>query len=219
MTHPVQVPAINRTTTDPRIPGWHRETTFLNDYPPGPDPVVFVIGALTGTIAGLLIEQLPAAQHYLFEPQDWAAAELRQKFGQLPNVKVCEFGLGDRSGRFEMGLYGAEYCSFMRGDTPLGPRDRLFDGELVEFGAFMEREGLDEVYYASLNIEGYEFVLLPHMADSGWLEKCRTVGISWHRPCRWLGSMSASQPAVNERLGESHELVLSIDNWQSWGQS
>jgi len=60
--HPLQIPAINLTTTDPAIPGWHRETTFLRDYPPEAGAAIFVIGAYNGTIADLLIQQEPDAR-------------------------------------------------------------------------------------------------------------------------------------------------------------
>jgi len=217
--HPVQIPALNLTTTDPAVPGWHRETTFLRDYLHEPGAVIFVIGAYNGTIAQLLIEQEADARFYLFEPQDWAAAQLREKFGHLPNVKVCEFGLGDCSGTFRMGLYQTYFCSFMRGSQELKGADTWFDGRLVEIGDFLESEGIAEVYYASINIEGYEFVLLPHMAGKGLLERVRTIGISWHGPdCTWLGQPVHGQEAEEETLAKTHDLVLSIDNWQSWAR-
>lgn len=214
-----QIPTLNLGTTDPSLLGWHRETTFLDDYPPGPDPVIFVIGAFSGTIAGLLIEKFPNARHYLFEPQNWAAAQCRATFGHLPNVKVCQFGLGDRSGTFLMALYETDACSFVRGSEPLKlGAERYYAARMEEFGGFMEREGIEEVYYASINIEAYEFVLLPYMDDLGWLERCRIVGVSWHIAggTTWFGDDVPSQQVVQERLAKHHELVLSIDNWQSW---
>ena len=218
MEHPVQIPTLNLTMTDPSIPGWHRETTFLQSYPSGrSDPVILVVGAYNGTIAGLLIEQMPEARYYLFEPQDFAAKRLREKFGHLPNVKVCEFALGDRSGTFQMALYGTDSCSFMRGLTPLTPgHEAFFDARMEEFGAFMEREKIEEVYYASVNIESYELVLLPHLVDTGWLEKIETVGISWHHSATWKNKSTTSYGDIQDMLAEDHELVLGIDNWQSW---
>ena len=217
--HPLQVPAINLTTTDPAIPGWHRETTFLRDYPHEAGAAIFVIGAYNGTIADLLIQQEPDARFYLFEPQDWAAAQLRERFGHLANVRVCEFGLGDRSGMFRMARYGTYFCSFVRGDDPLTPgAEGYFEARMEEFGAFMEGEGLDKVYYASLNIEGYEFALLPYLHRRGWLQKIQTIGISWHAGggYTWLDERTACYDDVQLVLAERHDLVLSIDNWQSW---
>lgn len=219
-----QIPAINLTGTDPRIPGWQRETTFLNAYPPEGEPNVFVIGAYNGGIAGVLIRQLPDAEHWLFEPQDWAAEQLRGKFGHLANVHVREFGLGDRSGTLPMGSYGNDGCSFMRGPTPTPPGAIWFDGRLVEFDEFMRREGLSGVYHTSMNIEAYEYVLLPHLVKTGWLERCQTIGISWHdcahcgvgSPYTYLGQSVPCWYEMQELLAKDHDLVLSIDNWQSW---
>lgn len=222
-----QIPAINLTGTDPGILGWHRETTFLKSYPPKSEPNVFVIGAYNGTIAGLLIAQMPNAQHWLFEPQDWACHQLCQKFGHLPNVHICEHALGDRSGVLRMGLYGTDTCSFTRGSIPLKDLPGVwYDGRMVEFDEFMRGAGLRDVYYASLNIEAYEFVLLPHLAATGWLARVQTIGISWHdsrstgysiqAPYTYLGEPLPRWEAMQELLGKTHDLVLSIDNWQSW---
>lgn len=216
--HPVQIPALNLTGTDPAVPGWHRETTpLMNMQSDQEDPVIFVIGTYIGTVAGWLIEQHPAAKHYLFEPQDRACVILRKKFGQMPNVKICQRGLGDRSGMYALGLKGAEYASFMRGPTPL--TSKTDEAELVEFGEFVAGEDIEDVYYATFNIEAYEYVLLSHMAKIGWLEKCQMLGISWH-DCggayTWLGEPVVSYAAVQELLKETHRLTLSIDNWQTW---
>lgn len=222
----IQTPAINLTGTDPSILGWHRETTFLNSYPPKGEPNIFVIGAYNGTIAALLIDQLPDAVHWLFEPQDWAAKQLREKFGHLSNVHIHEHALGDCSGTLRMGLYGSDMCSFMRGPTPFKDiPSTWFDGEMVEFDEFMESQELDWVYYASLNIEGYEYILLPHVAKLGWIKRWQTIGISWHDarynspipgPFTYLGNPAPIYEEMQELLAKTHELVLSIDNWQTW---
>lgn len=223
-----QIAALNLTGTDPRKAGWHRETWPLSAYPPKGDANIFVIGAFGGTIAGLLIEQMPDARHYLFEPQDWACKQLAEKFGHISNVRILPFAVGDRSGVLRMGLYQTDTCSFMRGPMPFknmqGPGG-WYDAQMVDFDQFMRREKLETVYYAKMNIEAYEYVLLPHLARTAWLEKCQIIGISWHdaRYCRpiggpftYLGGEVPVYEDMQELLGKTHDLVLSIDNWQTW---
>lgn len=222
-----QIPALNLTGTDPRILGWHRETTFLKSYPPKGDPNIFVIGAYSGTIAGLLIEQLPDARHWLFEPQDWACKQMRERFGHLANVHICEHGLGDRTGRFRMGLYTSYDCTFLRSQAvPFKDiAGTWFDGSLVEFSEFCRSQGLESVYYTSINVEGFEYVLIPHLARTRWLERMWCVGVSWHDtrfncpvpgPYLWQGEPVAGLDETKTILAQTHDLVLSIDNWQSW---
>jgi FkbM family methyltransferase len=223
-----QIPALNLTGTDPAIFGWHRETTPLAAYPPKGEPVIFVIGAFSGTVAGMLIEQCPEAHHYLIEPQDWACAQLREKFGHLPNVNIRQFALGDRSGVLQMSLYGTYDCSFMRGPTPLkevAGWGGYYDGRMVEFDECMRQERVQSIYYAKMNIEAYEYILLPHMARTGWLKRCQVIGISWHDaryncpnpgPFSYLGEAVPVYEEMQELLARTHELVLSIDNWQTW---
>lgn len=224
----VQIPALNLTGTDPTKAGWHRETAPLLAYPPMDKPNIFVIGAFGGVIAGLLIEQMPHAYHYLFEPQDWAVRQLNDKFGHLPNVRILPYALGDRSGVLRMGLYQTDTCSFMRGPVPFkdieGPGG-WYDGQMMDFHEFMRRENLDSVYYAKMNIEAYEYVLLPYLARAGWLEKCQVIGISWHDarycspiggPFTYLGDPVPVYEDMQVLLDKTHELVLCIDNWQTW---
>jgi len=207
---------------------WYRETSFLLDYPSRAEyPVILVIGALVGVIAKLLLDQHPEADHHLFEPQDWACERLREKFGDRPNVHIHQFGLGDQNGIFQMGLYRSDSCSFMRGLIPLKD-GTWFDGELKEFEQCMGELGIEGIYYASINIEAYELVLLPHMARVGWLERCETIGISWHDdikkttdyagPYSWLGHKVPGSWAMQDILGETHKKVLELDNWQSWAR-
>lgn len=223
--HPIQIPSINLTGTNPAMLGWHRETTpLLTLLPKDEDLTIFIIGAYSGTIAKLLLEQYPGAKHCLLEPQDWACEMLRGKFGGFPNVTVYQKGLGDRSGIFRMGLYKSYDCSFMRGGIPFKD-GTWYDAELAEFGAFMQEEGVESISYATLNIESYEYVLLPHMARIGWLEKCQVLGLSWHDarfntpvkgPYTWLGEPVVSYEDVQEILQQTHRIVLEIDNWQTW---
>lgn len=204
---------------------WHRETSPLLELPSGENRTIFVIGAYSGTVAGMLIEQHPTYEHHLFEPQDWACDQLREKFSDLGNVHVHQFGLGDRSGTFQMAMRGAYDCTFMQAAVPFGD-DSKFDAKLVEFGEFVESRGIDNLYYATLNIEAYEYVLLPHMARIGWLERCQVLGLSWHDdslfgspvpgPYTWLGEAAPHYAEMQALLAKTHDLHLEIENWQTW---
>jgi len=222
-----QIPAINLTGTDPGKAGWHRETTPLAAYPPKGEPNIFIIGAYSGTIAGLLIDQEPQAKHYLFEPQDWACKVLRDRFSQYPNVEVCEFGLGDTTGLHKMCLYTSYDCTFLRSQTVMFSDDPAawHDGWMMEFGDFMEMCQLKSIWYASINIEGYEYALIPYLQETGWLDKIEVLGVSWHDarfncpvpgPYVWQGNVLPSYEQMQELLAETHKLVLEIDNWQTW---
>lgn len=216
-----QIPALNLTGTSPSDQNWHRETSFLRSFPPEADPNIFVIGAYTGTITELLIDQMPHANYWLFEPQDWACQALGEKFEHLANVNVCDFGLGDHNGVLEMAHYETYFCSFCRGPTPLSHDCKMLpNAKIVEFGDFMRQEGLKDIYHASLNIESYEFVLIPHLMRTGWLRHFQTMGISWHDGggslYSYLGKPLAGWDEVHRYLEQHHRLVLSIDNWESW---
>lgn len=222
----IQTPSLNLTTTNPAMIGWHRESSWLADYPANEQSVVFVIGAYSGTTAGLLLDVLPQAKYHLFEPQDWAVAQLQERFGHLPNVRICAFALGDRIGTFPMALYTSNGCTFVEGSIEYSQEPQHWtNGRMEEIARWCESAGIAEIHHASLNIEGYEYILLPHMARTGWLSRCKTIGISWHGsqwntvvpgPFTWQGDPVAEYDEVQDILARDHRLVLEIDNWQSW---
>lgn len=222
----VQIARINRTGTDPATPGWHRESSPLASYPYQPGEHILIIGAYSGTVAELVLKERVWAMHWLFEPQDWACRQLRERFARHSNVKVCQYGLGDREGVFQMGLYTSYDCTFVRGSIPFKDLPGVwYDAQLMEFADTMRVLNIQDIHYAHLNIEGYEYVLIPWMARQGWLSRCRLLGISWHDarfncpvkgPYMWRGERTPGYDQMQALLPLTHELVLEIDNWQSW---
>lgn len=220
----VQIPRINRGSTVP-ADGWHRETAWIADYPAGLNDVIAVIGAYSGTTTRLLIERAPEATFHLFEPQDWAIKQLRERF-PLPNVHIHPFGLGDRTGRFQMALYTSNGCTFMKGGRQFKEGgDGWFTADQMEFTAAMQSIGIGQIHHASINIEAFEYVLIPYMARTGWLARCKTLGVSWHDtsfntvlpgPYTWQGEPVPTWAEVQALLAETHDVQLEIDNWQTW---
>ena len=224
----LQFPALNRTPTLPSEAGWHRESTPLRGLLRPSDAPIFIIGAYSGTTTQLLIDVHPERVFYLFEPQDWAIRQLRERFGSMPNVRIFPFGLGDRSGTLPMCLYTSDGCTFMKGGIEFKEDPQYWcEGEMMEFSEFMARQTAQKIAHASLNIEGYEYVLLSHLARTGWLERIETLGVSWHGsefktvvpgPFTYFGDPVPPWEDMQTLLATTHDLILSIDNWQTWGR-
>lgn len=152
-----------------------------------------------------------------FEPQEWAHERLRARVidrGEMvypaATLEVEPYGLsaGER-GRFEMGGWGTDACSFLLDDAYFtehpeeGRRDRGL-GELRPVAEAFDGLGLSEVAVMCVNIEGYEYKLIPAMAAAGLLPRIAHLMIQFHRahdPSRRL------EAEIRAALAPTHDLA------------
>lgn len=122
-----------------------------------PKSMVIEVGGFHGRWAKEINERYHP-QLVIYEPQTWLAEELSQTFVNDTNVTVKPYGLGTAPGKCTMYSYGTDGCSFIKGnETALGP------GTLVE--ANMELAQYEPIDVMLINIEGYEYKLIPHLIN------------------------------------------------------
>ena len=155
---------------------------------------------------------------YIFEPQARAYQQLVEKFAGYPKARIFNFGLGDRDGTFTLGMRGTDACTFLRGPVPFKDLPGVWEeARMVDINRFLAEQGLDEIDYCMMNIEGYEYILLPYMASTGSIESCRYLGIDFHRdgPYTWLGQPAPYYPEIQEILQRTHEKIQG-EKWEVW---
>lgn len=136
------------------------------DFPLTKDSVVLEIGGYKGRWA-LEIAQRYQPRLFVVEPQDWAFVECCRVLKEFPRTQVFNIALGKESGKFPMGNWETDGCSFtnLPGGKPVGI------GEMIEFKEFMNLENIDHINLCLMNIEGYEFRLIPYMLQAGIMDK------------------------------------------------
>lgn len=142
------------------------------------DAVVVVAGAYQGKVMQLLADMYPNYGKIVgFEPQTWAhtQAQARLVLGHYKNTPVALYGIGLKTGTFPMGEYHTDACSFVN----VNARERSV-GFMVEFSEAMKRAEIEHIDLAVVNIEGYEFLLVPHIINNGWIDKIDRLAIQWH---------------------------------------
>lgn len=128
------------------------------DWPLTRDSVVVEVGGYKGRWA-LQIAERYAPRLYVFEPQNWAAAVCRRVLG--PVATVLEYALGTEDRILPMGNYETDGASLLvPGDYRVG---------VLEIGATFAELGLSYIDLMLMNIEGYEYTLIPHMIKRGIL--------------------------------------------------
>lgn len=139
---------------------WDRKSV---EFPLNENSIVFDIGAYKGRWSIEIIKRYNC-RLYAFEPQAWAHEVCRQALELYPRAHVFRHGLGVESGVFPMEEYETDGATFMVGRSE---RDQSGVGELVEIGSFLAKKRIRRIDLCMMNIEGYEYALIPHMLDLG----------------------------------------------------
>ena len=127
-----------------------------------PSSVVVEVGGYKGRWA-LQIAERYAPRLYVFEPQPWAAQACREVLGE--RAFIMDLALGTTTGLLVMNEWNTDGCSFVR-----APRvDHQGFGTVREVGTVFAELGLTHIDLMLMNIEGYEYRLIPHMLDQGVL--------------------------------------------------
>lgn len=129
------------------------------DWPLTRESVVVEVGGYTGRWA-LQIAERYAPRLYVFEPQLWAAQVCRGVLGS--KGIVFPYALGATSGAMLMGEWETDGCSLVKPSAE-------HPCEMVEISRTFRELQLSHIDLMLMNIEGYEYTLLPHMLDQGIL--------------------------------------------------
>lgn len=126
------------------------------EWPLTRESTVIDVGGYKGRWA-LQIAERHHPRLYVFEPQPWAADVCREVLGDRAVIIPNALGMSD--GTFSMARFETDGCTFVNGNGPLGA--------MHEISAAFAEYGITHIDLMMMNIEGYEYTLIPHMLDKG----------------------------------------------------
>lgn len=129
---------------DEKALDWPRLTT---------ESVVVEVGGYKGRWA-LQMARRYWPQLYVYEPQAWAAEVCREVLRPY-GAFVFGHGVGVRDETLPMNGYETDGCTFVNGDGPTG---------LLRDAAAVLPQSIDVML---INIEGYEYTLIPYLLEQG----------------------------------------------------
>lgn len=132
-----------------------------------PESQVVECGAFHGRWA-LEIAQRYNPHLYLFEPQGWLAQELRTTFRAWQKVKIFSFGLGTETRKATLWNWGNDGATFIECRDARDGGGEAYLQEISE--TFLDLD-LMRPDLMLINIEGYEFQLIPYMLGKGILPR------------------------------------------------
>lgn len=160
------------------------------DWPLTSESVVVEVGGYTGRWA-LQIAERYHPHLFIFEPQPWAWATCCAVLGDRAEVRC--YGLGVADSNLPMGGWETDGCSFVKPGLNIPG----MTGEIREISKAFQELGIGVVDLMMVNIEGYEYILVPHMLDRGILPL--RLMIQFHTFADELG---IKQAQIFERLAE-----------------
>jgi FkbM family methyltransferase len=165
-----------------------------------PNSTIIIAGAYQGKVVQLLADLYPNYERIIgFEPQQWAVERARERLvhSKYPRTPIFPHAIGIENGTFPMGEWNTDACSFIN----TGVRD-TGEGKMLEFDGEMYGLGVRRIDLAVLNMEGYEFKLMPYLREIGWAERIDRIACQWH---------------VNLGAGGYEEIDEEINAWQELG--
>lgn len=161
------------------------------DWPLTSESTVVEVGGYCGRWA-LQIAERYQPRLFVFEPQPWAHAVCQAVLGDA--ATVLNYGLGDHDATMQMGNWETDGCSIVNSMA-----GNLAPARIREIGAAFKRLEITDIDLLLMNIEGYEYTLLPHMLDQGILPK--RLMVQWHLFGDPYGMIMARHWARLEHLG------------------
>lgn len=158
-----------------------------------PGDIVFDIGAYRGRNT-MELAAYPA-EIYAFEPAPKAFEVLQTEVADRPNVHIYPFGLGDRSALSLLGDAHRDGGSFLSSLTPVVP------AKIVDIVDFCSDEHITDIVLMCVNIEGWEFRLLPHMIKTGLITAIQSMTVYWHYLVKNAGD---KHQAIERDLSKTH---------------
>lgn len=137
-------------------------------------PTIVVAGAYQGKVMRLMAEMFPDYEQIIgFEPQRWAYARAVDNTKGHRNMILHNKGLyaGRGNHTLNMGEWGTDACSLLTED-----RD---NGTGIFQDAAIALEGLDIDLFV-MNMEGYEYHLLPYLISTGMLDHIDQLAVQFH---------------------------------------
>jgi FkbM family methyltransferase len=202
---------------------WDEKSIDWPDLMPG--ETVVEVGGFNGRWVALMAAKYEA-RYVVYEPQMWCHERIRTAVqdarpGPRTTLELHPYGLGaeDTVQVLPMGGWGTDVNSFL--NTPEwyekfpteGRRDPGMGTIKPVAQAFAESR-VGEVAVLMMNIEGYEWLLLPKMIDLGCMSKIRHLAVQFHAAHQPLpGAMFA----IFEGLKETHDVEwdygMTLTSW------
>lgn len=181
---------------------------------------IVVAGAYEGRAMELLAVAYPNYGRLVgFDPQVDALIAAALRLRRYPNVTLEPYGLGIEDATLAMGEHGSHFAGFIPRDAENSrTAAAAAPGDLREATLALTNAGLARIDLMLLNVEGYEFLLLPHLLRAGWFAHgaINRLALQLH----WGVGYDETFAGIAAELEITHKRVFDeLPNWGYWAYS
>jgi FkbM family methyltransferase len=142
---------------------------------------VLDVGANVGTWSLMAADLFPDATIYALEVVPDTAATLRERAGQLDRVRSFNLGLAAHTGTLSLRYHPAASTHATFTDYPHSWSGERIECPVMRGDDFLAREGLREVDFLKLDVEGAEHLVLQGLEDHLRGQRVRFVQFEYGR--------------------------------------
>lgn len=194
----------------PVIKRWFAEkcdATLRLDYPLTANSIVLDVGGYEGNWAAQIHERYGCTIH-VFEPVPAFADNIAARFHGNPKIIVHRFGLSDRTGSSVISLDHDSTSVHKSKGTPCTIALKSAADAFPTLGL------AGNIDLIKINIEGCEYELLAHLADTGLVRQLRDIQVQFHD---FVPNAPQRMLAIQKTLARTHELTWQYRFvWENW---
>jgi len=141
---------------------------------------------------------------YIFEPVNEYYNLLTTKYKNNPKVKIFEFGFSDINKSIDI------YRSWDLGEwTSIYKKsDNVESIKLVDIGEFLEEQNITKIDLFSINIEGWEYEVIPRLIETNKISLINIVQIQFHDFVEWANN---KRQKIMLDLRKTHSSIIEYE--------
>lgn len=188
------------------------DNTFAVNWPLTRDSIVVEVGAYRGRWSSQIAERY-GCKVFAYEPQPWAFDQLVTLSERYPNLIPFNHAIGLLDGSYPMGEWNTDACSFLH----VGEREQGVGRMREATQVFAEILRHGKIDLVMMNIEGYEYKLVPYMLDMGICTVVERMCIQWHT---FVEDAKVQHDVISEKFrDQGFELLWSFfPTLEAWGK-
>ena len=186
------------------------DETYRLNYALQSTSVVFDLGGYEGDFAHLISSKFGCEIH-LYEPVERFHQRCVERFSGNQNIHCHRYGLSNVDGLFD--ISAADNSSSL---IAVNQGKGCETVEVKRFADECARLKIIEIDLIKINVEGSEFLLLPHIIESGVINRINNIQVQFHD---FFPDAYAERLRIHRMLKRSHKLDWCFPFvWESWSR-
>jgi FkbM family methyltransferase len=170
------------------------------------DSIVFDLGGYEGQWASDIYGRFQS-KIYLFEVHQPFYDKIKKRFQYNGDIKCYNFGLASKNGVAQISIDEVSTSAFKHSAN-------MVEVNLTKASDFIAANDIKSISLMKINIEGAEYDLLEHLADSGVISIIQNLQIQFHD---FVPDARALLEKVRVKLLKTHTPTYQFDFiWENW---